>query len=90
MKQAILIQCHKKPEQINLLLDALDDPSIDIFIHVDRKSDIISKIKTGDRINILPDEYAVRWRCSPPAGNRKGKSPYPPRGKELSALFLWR
>lgn len=63
MKQAILIQCHKNPKQINLLLDALDDPDLDIYIHIDRKSDIKSRIKTGKQIFILPDEYRVdvRW-----------------------------
>lgn len=40
MKQAVLIQCHKNPRQINMLLDALDNTNLDIYIHVDRKSDI--------------------------------------------------
>lgn len=38
MKQAILVQCHKNPKQINLLLDALNDPSLDIYIHIDKKA----------------------------------------------------
>lgn len=59
MKQAILVQCHKNPKQINLLLDALNDPSLDIYIHIDKKSNIGSEIKTGERIHILPDEYRV-------------------------------
>ena len=59
MKQAILVQCHKNPKQINLLLDALNDPSLDIYIHIDKKSNIGSEIKTGERIHILPDKYRV-------------------------------
>ena len=59
MKQAILVQCHKKPEQVNLLLNALDDPDLDIYIHIDKKSNIKSGIKTGQQIHILPDEYRV-------------------------------
>ena len=59
MKQAILVQCHKNPKQVNLLLDALDDPNLDIYVHIDKKSNIGSEIKTGKRIHILPDEYRV-------------------------------
>ena len=59
MKQAILVQCHKNPKQVNLLLDALDDPNLDIYVHIDKKSNIGSEIKTGKQIHILPDEYRV-------------------------------
>ena len=37
MKLAILMLCHKKPKQINKLIDALLDDDIDIYIHVDKK-----------------------------------------------------
>lgn len=59
MKQAILVQCHKNLKQVNLLLDALDDPNLDIYVHIDKKSNIGSEIKTGKQIHILPDEYRV-------------------------------
>ena len=59
MKQAILVQCHKNPKQVNLLLDALDDLNLDIYVHIDKKSNIGSEIKTGKQIHILPDEYRV-------------------------------
>ena len=59
MKQAILLQCHKNPKQVNLLLDALDDLNLDIYVHIDKKSNIGSEIKTGKQIHILPDEYRV-------------------------------
>ena len=60
MKQAILVQCHKNPKQVNLLLDALDDPNLDIYVHIDKKSNIGSEIKTGKQIHILPDDVPYR------------------------------
>ena len=41
MKVAFLMQCHKNPEQINLLLEALNHPMVDVFVHVDKKSQAI-------------------------------------------------
>ena len=41
MKIAFLMQCHKNPEQINLLLKALKHPQVDVFVHVDSKSENI-------------------------------------------------
>ena len=58
-KQAILIQCHKNPEQINMLLSALKNPDVDIYIHADKKSDITSELQTSTQIHILPDKYRV-------------------------------
>lgn len=43
MKQAVLIQCHKKPKQVNLLLNALNDPDLEFFIHVDKKKYISTR-----------------------------------------------
>ena len=37
MKIAILIQCHKNPKQINLLLERLNHPQIDCYVHIDKK-----------------------------------------------------
>lgn len=39
-KQAILIQCHNKPEQINVLIDTFPEEQFDFYVHVDKKSDI--------------------------------------------------
>lgn len=58
-KIAILIQCHKNPEQVNMILGALQHPDVDSYIHVDKKSDISSKLKISSQIHILPDEYRV-------------------------------
>lgn len=59
-KQAFLIQCHKNPEQVNMLLNSLQHPDVDIYLHIDKKSDIGSEIiKTSPQIHILPDKYRV-------------------------------
>ena len=44
MKLAILIQCHKNPEQINRLLERLDHPSVDCFVHIDKKQKFADQI----------------------------------------------
>lgn len=63
MKIAILIQCYKNPKQINLLLDKLNHPDIDCYIHIDRKADFSTEIIKRDNIILLPDEkrVAVEW-----------------------------
>ena len=58
-KQAILIQCHKNPVQVNMLLNALQHPDVDIYVHVDKKSNIGSQLKTSPQIRILPDKFRV-------------------------------
>ena len=46
-----------------MLLEALNHPDVEIYVHVDKKSDIGSEIKTSSQIHILPDKYRVdvRW-----------------------------
>lgn len=63
MKLAFLLQCHKSPDQINRLLSQLEHPDVDIFIHVDKKSDIGDAIAQGAHIHLLPDDCrtAVHW-----------------------------
>jgi hypothetical protein len=61
MKIAWLIQCHKKPEQINLLLKTLNHENNYFFIHVDAKSSIKNKIKNGKNIFILDESIDVKW-----------------------------
>lgn len=41
-KHAICIIAHKNAEQINLLLKLLDHPLIDLFLHLDKKSQLKS------------------------------------------------
>lgn len=40
MKQAFIILSHKNPQQLRRLLDRLQHPEIDFYIHLDAKSDI--------------------------------------------------
>ena len=60
MRVAFLMQCHKNPEQINLLLDALNHPMADVFVHVDKKSqEIKEKITQREGVYILPEQQCV-------------------------------
>lgn len=57
MRIAILIQCHKNPKQINLLLERLNHPDID------KKADFADKIIHRGNVFVLPDEQrvSVEW-----------------------------
>lgn len=59
MKIAILIQCHKNPEQVNLLIDVMQHPAFTFFIHVDKKSGIQKELKRVENVFVLPDEWRV-------------------------------
>lgn len=60
MHIAILLLCHNNPEKINKLISALEDDEIDIYIHVDKKSNIEkSIIISSNHIKILPDELRI-------------------------------
>lgn len=63
MKLAVLIQCHKAPEQVNMLLEALNHPQIDCYVHVDKKSDIEPKLLQRDNVYFVPDKEKidVQW-----------------------------
>lgn len=64
MKVAFLMQCHKNPKQINLLLKALKHPQVDVFIHVDSKNENIREnIEKIDGVYLLPkkDCVDVQW-----------------------------
>lgn len=64
MKIAFLMQCHKNPEQINLLLKALKHPQVDVYVHVDAKSENIREdIEKSDGVYLLPkkDCIDVQW-----------------------------
>lgn len=64
MKIAFLMQCHKNPEQINLLLNALKHPQVDIFVHVDAKSKSIrNNIVKRDGVYLLSEKKCVdvKW-----------------------------
>lgn len=63
MKIAILMLCHKNPQQINMFLDAMKHPAIEFFIHVDKKADIVEEIEHREDIHFLPenDRVSVEW-----------------------------
>lgn len=64
MKVAFLMQCHKNPKQINLLLKALKHPQVDVFIHMDSKNENIREnIEKIDGVYLLPkkDCVDVQW-----------------------------
>lgn len=64
MKVAFLMQRHKNPKQINLLLKALKHPQVDVFIHVDSKNENIREdIEKNDGVYLLPkkDCVDVQW-----------------------------
>lgn len=54
MKIAYLMQCHKSPQQINLLVDMLSGDNCDVYIHIDKKS----KNLETDLIN-LPNVFIL-------------------------------
>lgn len=60
-KMAYAIQCHKNVNQVNRLIENLDNPNIDFFIHVDKKSDIINEILKKENVHILKSRIDVQW-----------------------------
>lgn len=44
MKIAFLMQCHKNPEQINLLLKALKHPQVDVLFMLIQRTKISGRI----------------------------------------------
>ena len=60
-KQAILMQCHNKPEQINEIINYLPGEIFDIYIHVDKKSDIISEIVHRENVFFVKNRIDVKW-----------------------------
>lgn len=63
MRIAILVQCHKNIEQINMFLDAMKHPSFTFFVHLDKKVCFDSDIANRDDVIVLPDEMRinVQW-----------------------------
>lgn len=60
MKIAFLMQCHKNPKQINILLNELKHPQVDVFVHVDAKCrNIREEIDIREGIYLLPEKECV-------------------------------
>ena len=60
MKMAVIIQCHKNADIINRIINFFDD-DFDLYIHVDKKSNIISGINIKKNVFILEERKNVMW-----------------------------
>ena len=61
MKMAIAIQCHTNSEQINRLINYFQDDYIDIYIHVDKKSNIVSELDIKKNVYLIENRVDVKW-----------------------------
>lgn len=61
MRMAIIIQCHSRSNQVNRLIEFFNVDWIDLYIHVDSKSNIIEKINIQKNVKLLKDRVDVRW-----------------------------
>lgn len=61
MKIAILLMIHKVNDQVNNLIKTFDKDKFDIFIHIDKKVNDISKIYQDENIFILEERISVMW-----------------------------
>lgn len=63
-KHAYLILAHSEPEILGVLVSLLDDERNDIFIHIDKKSNIIdfSGVKTArSNLFFLEERMDAKW-----------------------------
>lgn len=60
-KQAILIQCHNRPELVNRIIQYLPIDYFDFYIHVDKKSSVIDKITNQVNVFVCQHRVDVRW-----------------------------
>lgn len=65
-KHAYLILAHKNFGQLHKLIDLLDDPRNDIYVHVDAKAKDFNReefigITRNSRLKILPQRLSVNW-----------------------------
>ncbi len=63
MKVAHIILTHKNPEQVKRLIDNLNHPAFDFFIHVDSKADITSfeKLLKNNRTYFIKKRASIHW-----------------------------
>ena len=61
MKMAIAIQCHTNSNQINRLIDYFQDEDIDIYIHVDKKANIIRELEIKENVYLIENRVDVKW-----------------------------
>jgi hypothetical protein len=63
MKIAHLILTHKNPQQLQRLLNALEHPSFDFYIHVDKKTDLqqFLHLEQRDRVYFVQQRVKIYW-----------------------------
>lgn len=61
MKDAYLILCHNRPEQVNTLTDYLSDKGHDVYIHVDASSPERHLFKSSEHVKIIDPAVRVEW-----------------------------
>lgn len=65
MKHAFLIMAHGSLPLLRVLLSMLDDERNDIFLHIDRKSDMLDGaeplVLSKARLFVLEQRVDVRW-----------------------------
>ncbi|MDD3064657.1 MAG: beta-1,6-N-acetylglucosaminyltransferase [Endomicrobiaceae bacterium] len=63
MKLAILLLCHKNPDQINKFLEVMRHSQIVFFIHIDKKNNFAEQIVKRDDVYVLPDNFCqdIQW-----------------------------
>lgn len=60
-RMAYLILAHKNSNQINMLIDSLKHNDIDIFIHLDLKSNIRDEIQQCKNVYFIENRTNVEW-----------------------------
>ena len=62
MKICFLILAHSNPEQLSVLLEDIDNDNADIYIHIDKKSDISSFIHLENKnITFIDERVEIYW-----------------------------
>ena len=61
MKHAFLIIAHNKYNQLQKLINLLDDKRFDIYIHIDKKSELPILYSLNANLHILNNRIDVRW-----------------------------
>ena len=61
MKIAFIVQCHKNPQQLNILFKQLQNFDCDIYVHIDKNSENIdSQLDSFSNLFIIPFEERVK------------------------------
>src|SRR5882757_5678786 len=63
MRIAFLILAHKSPLQLERMLNALDHPAFDYFIHIDKKADPepFAWLSKRERVCFIKNNIKVFW-----------------------------